>query len=169
MLLVFFVLWFFSNASLLVPCRLMGCLFLTAFVLLMRRIQMKPSSRFGDRKSKILTLSFSRCDSSLLGSLVSLFHCVACGVFLLFGQSTTLMFVVWRMSSSWDTVMVTELCTSLYITTSMKSFMSPRTSSPHGVHYGKRPMQSLMPFSKKTLTLLTLLATCSTCGRVTIG
>ena len=140
---------FFSNVSLLVSCRLMFRLFPTAFDLFLRRIQMKSSSRFGDRRSKTLTPSFSGCDSSLLGSLVSLFHCVACGVFLLFGQSTTLMFLVWRMSSSWDTVMVTELCTSLYITTLMRSFMSPRMSSPPGVHYGKRPMQSLMPFSKK--------------------
>jgi hypothetical protein len=65
-------------------------------------------------------------------------------------------------------VMVTELCTSLFTTTSMRSFMSPMTSSPHGVHYGRRPMQSLMPFSKETPTLLALLTKCSMCGRVTI-
>ena len=147
----------------------MSRLFPTASDLLKKRIRMKPSSRLRDRRNKTQTPSFSGSDSSLLGSLVSLFHCVDCGLFLLFGQSTRLMFLVWRMSSSWDIVMETKLCTSLPTTTSMSLLMSPMTSSPPGVHYGRRLMQSLMPFSKKTPTLLNLLAKCSSCGRGTIG
>ena len=46
--------------------------------------------------------------------------------------------------------------------------MSPMTSMVLGIHYGKRPMRNSMPCSKMTLTLLTFVARCSMCGRVTI-
>jgi hypothetical protein len=73
-----------------------------------------------------------------------------------------------QMSLLWVTVTVTVPCMSLSITTLMRCFMFPMTFGPLGVHIGRRPMMSLIQYSKMTLTSLTLLARCSLCGRAII-
>ena len=149
-------------------CILKCPLYHTAYVLWLSRIQTRLSSWFGEHRRKTPTPWSTGFNSNISGSHVYLFHCVTCDVFLSFGPSTTLMSLVWKMSSLWVFVIMTELCTFLLTTTLMKTYTSPMTSKLLGVHYNTRPMQSLMPFFKKTQTLVHLWTKCSTCGRGTI-
>ena len=112
---------------------------------------------------KTLILWFTRFESNILLSHISLFHCIVCDVVLLFGPSTRLMSLGCKMSSLWVTVTVTVP------TTLMSSYMLATTFRPPRVHYGRRGMRSLRPCYTMILTLLTLSARCFTCGRGTIG
>ena len=140
----------------------------TLCVLLMSPIQRRLSSWFEDLKNKTLMLWFTGFESNFFISRVSLSHCAARDVLHLFVPSMRLVSLGWKLSSSWVTVTVTEPCMSLPTTTSMRYSMSPMTSTILGVHYRKRPMRNSMPCFKMTLTLVTFLAKCSTCRRVTI-
>ena len=141
----------------------------TFCVLLMIPTQRRLSFWFGDRKMKTLVLWFTWFESNILLSHVLLFHCATCNVFLLCGPSARLMLLDCKMSSLWVTVTVTVPCMSLRTTTLMRCFMFPMTFGPPGVHYGRRPIRSLISCSKMTPTLLTLLARCFSCGKETIG
>ena len=114
-------------------------------------------------------LWFTGFELNLLLSYVSLFHCVAYDIFLLFSPSTRLMWLGCKMSSLWVTVTVIAPCMSLHITTLMRCCMSTTTFGPLGVYYCRRPMRSSIPCSKMTPTTLTLPARCSSFARKTIG
>ncbi len=123
---VSFFFWF--------PCRMRYRFHKT--VLLTSLTQRWLSSRDEICKKRIRTMSFIGLESNLLISHGSLFLCVACDVFLLFGPSTRLMSLGWEISLSWVTVTVTVLCTCLPTTTLIRSSMFPTISWPLGVHYG---------------------------------
>ena len=150
------------------PCRMTLRLHKTPCVLLRSQTQMILSLRYGKAKKMTPLMSFKGFESNLLTNPDSLFHCAVCNVFLLFGPSTRLMSIGWRMSLSWVTVMATVPCTFLHTTTLMRSSWSLTISWPLGVHIGKMQMKSSMPCFEMTPTLPTLLAKCSLCGRGTI-
>ena len=80
------------------PCRMRNRCHET--VLLMSQIQRWLSLRDNRRIKRTRTQSFIKFESNLLTSPASLLRCAACDVFLLFGPSTRLMSLVWRMSLS---------------------------------------------------------------------
>ncbi len=116
--------------------RMMYRLHKTTFVQFMIPIQRRLNSRYESHRKMTPTLLFIEFESNLLISPDFLFHCAGCDVFLLFGPSMRLMSLVWKMSLSWDTVMVTVLCTYLPTTTLRRSFMSLTISWVPGLPYG---------------------------------
>ena len=144
------------------------CIFSTRFFAASWWIQSRQSFWFGNPKRKTRMPWFNKFEWNHLLNHDFVFHCAACNVLLVFGPSVRSMSPVCKMSLLWITVMVTVPSMSLPTTTLMRCFMFRTTFMPLGVCYGKRPMTSLIPCSKITPTLLTLLARYFSCGRVTI-